>query len=257
MFFGRKKPDFSTREARAAFEDELTGYIRALDFDKADKLILSNMDAWGGPFRDACKRIADSYVALDGWDEIWADIQTSNARGARITALGIDLSGYGDGKEPLLECALYSDGAHAFSTSSRIDLLQDIDHNNSPWRGRFNAGDDSQLEVRNLAGVYKLVKPAECLYWNGFGPAPKDFTPAVLARWYIVLRVHHAIHRDLAKRGMPYAMPVIVGDHGFGVHFGSAYMAAQGKPRDREVGNILKARGRNATPSTTTTIPKS
>jgi hypothetical protein len=241
MLFGARKPDLSTRDAFGAFEDEVAALIRAFAFDQAGRLLLNAMS---GFVEKACRRIANSYVAIDGWDEVWADMANPRRDGGHITAFGIDLSGYGDGPEPVLECAMYGDDAFDFKAATRESLIAAMDggpawnrRHTPPWTGNF-IDSSARLQVRGLSGVVRAL--AHCPQ-SGPGAAG-----SALAKWYIVLRVHHAIARDLKKRGMPRAMPILIGDHGFGPGLQSVYMAQTGASRDKAVAAILQTRARRS-----------
>jgi len=236
--FGRKKIDLSPPRALETFEAEIAASLRNLDFDETGKRLLAALGDCHSGYASLCKRIADRYVAVDGWDALWADLHVLKQKGTAVTAIGIDLSGYGDGPEPVLETAVYDDGAFPFSAADRPALLAASD-GKRPWTGAFIEA-PHRLAVRGLASVHKVIAPLHSLDHS------HDKAAVRLAWWYVAFRVHHAIRRDLEKQGLPYSMPVIVGDHGFGIGFHSVYMARPGASRDRQVTEILKRRAKQA-----------
>ena len=94
----------------------------------------------------------------------------------------------------------------------------------APWLGGFiDMG--AYLECPEAAGLYTAVRGYEHRYWSGSGAMPPAFVDFTMALWLLYLRLCEAIQRDLAKRGLPKRMAVIVSEHDFGSYFGTAFIA--------------------------------
>ncbi len=210
-----------------AFEIDAAAMIRSHDFKKATAFFLGAMK--GSPFFAPGRKIAGEYIGLTGWEAISGALVRFEAKGARITALGLNVTGHNEGPDPLLEAAFYDDTSFPFSRSLD-DVRRACDASPHPWQGRFvDTGDP--MTVRGMTALYGLVASYPHRYEQvGPGAAPKDYAGFFAALWYLYFRIHHAVARDAAKAGLPYAMPIVVGEHDFGPAFTSAYPAvASGK----------------------------
>ncbi len=243
--FARQGASLATREGRDAFDTEAAALIRAGDYKRANAFFLAALRAAGGHYYRLCHAIADRYVGLEGWDDLFADFELHARRGLRITALGIHLSGHGDGPEPALQTGYYT-GPRFDGGDAKLQALLEPHHHGEGLA--FAALATRPLMLSGLSSIYRALRASPSLHWNAFDRAspPADFAGVTAAKWYVAFRIHHAIKRDLDKHGLPKSIPVLVGAGDFGVSFGAVYRAERGSPRQREVAKILERRAKTA-----------
>lgn len=215
--------DFDPR----AFAIDAAAAIRSQDFKRATAFFLRAMK--GSPFFAPARKIAGAYIGLTGWEAISGALVRFDAKGVRITALGLNITGHNEGPDPMLEIAFYDDGSFPFSRGLD-DLRRACDVDPHPWQGCFiDVG--GLMTVRGMNALYGLIASYPHRYEPARpGAAPKDYDGFSAALWYLYFRIHHAVARDAGKAGLPFAMPVVVGEHDFGPSFTGAYPAiASGK----------------------------
>jgi hypothetical protein len=229
---------------RIDFEAAAAAMIRGGAFKATTIFFLKAMR--GSPFLGPAKRVANTFVGIDGWPLAAAKIAALEAKGKSVTAIGLDLTVHNEGPNPALEFALYDD--HAFRFSGPLQSARDkAAKYGAPWTGRFiDTGD--YFTVRNIGELYRAVAEFEARHWDldrwsdalhdidkaaysELGPpskidALKKAQPAHLAAtWYLYFRIHHAIQRDIAKGALPKPIKVVVGQHDFGPWFADVYEA--------------------------------
>jgi hypothetical protein len=231
----------STREGRTELEQYFAGLIRAEAFDTLEAELQEQLEANPSPFAAACRASTRSGVAMLGWDQLHANIATLDRKGTPCTAIGIDLTGHGEGIEPSFEVSLYTDSAFPFSTADRDTLLAASMNYGVPWQGCFDEI-EANLECRGLGKLHVAI----CGYphrFDGIGATlPPDFAGFTLALWWLYLRVHQGIADALAEHGVPRAMPVLVGEHDFGPWLVSVVMAREVSDTSARIAHILADR---------------
>lgn len=242
-----RKPKVVTASELLATEAELAGILQHGVGNPEHALLLDKLRPLGGAIVHECLTIADRYVAVDGWENVFADMAELEARGARISAIGIDVSGHGDGKEPSLEVSLYNDDAFSFSTTDR-DALIEAATTTPPWAGDFLSLEHS-LVTRNLSSLNAAIRACPVRHatiHDATAPLPTDYAACRLGTLYLQFRVHWAVAQFVAKAGTPRALPIIVGEHDFGApSFASAYLSPESRKLDGAVDAVLAKRGKN------------
>jgi len=206
------------------FEDFARASLVALDFAALDAFLLrwfrDNPSVFSAAALDA--RLSD--LSITGWDEVGGDIAAMEAEGTVPTALGINLTGHWEGDSPGFETALYDDKSYNFSAHARDAMAAAASVYGAPWLGRF-VDARSYLECRGIEALYAAIIGYDHRYWSGSGALPAGFVDFTMAHWLLHLRLCQAVQRDLAKRGLPRKMAVIVSEHDFGPYFGTAFIA--------------------------------
>jgi hypothetical protein len=221
-----ERPPFSpaSGDEIREFEDFARGTLVALDFDALDMFLSRWFRDNPSAFSQAALDTRPADLSIEGWDEVGGDIAAMEAKGTVPTALGINLTGHWEGEGPGFETALYDDKSYDFSTGSRDAMAAAASVYGAPWLGRFvDVG--AYLECRGMEQLYAAVTGYEHRYWAGGGPLPTGFVDFTMAHWLLHLRLCQAIQRDVARRGLPRKMAVIVSEHDFGPYFGTAFIA--------------------------------
>jgi hypothetical protein len=227
------------RDSRLQLEVYFAGLIRAGSFDALDAELADQIAANPSRF-DAVSRAAGP-ASIHGWDELYADIAALDAKGEQVTAIGIDLTGHGEGDEPEFEVSFYDDSSFAFSGATHADLLAASEGYSTEWQGCFlDIG--NMLEVRGLAPLHRALREYPHR-WNTPGAElPEDYAGFVLAQWMLYLRVHQALAAALAEQGLPRPMPVVVGEHDFGPTCHATYMVDRIADNAAATARILEER---------------
>lgn len=226
---------------RRAFEREMAGLIRSMAFSEVERTIIEGLKSHPSPFSAACLETPADQVRITGWEELFADIAAAEGRGKQCTAIGIDLSGHGEGEEPAFEVSLYDDGRFPFSTAGRADILAHNEHYGTPWQGCFVDTSES-LQCDGLRQVFQAVSSYEYRFWSHGAELPQYYVGFTLTVWFIYLRVNQAIKRDLETIGLPRPMPVVVGEHDFGPWYETVYMVDRVADHAASIARITAAR---------------
>lgn len=234
--------------ALKAIEARTAALLRAADFTAASRLLSAKTAKYGAAYEPICRKLADRFVAVEGWDDAFADHQELTSKGNTPAAFGMDVSASDEG-DIRLGCRWYGSSAYRFSGAGREELLREFDGGAPKWKGRSLA-DGSPLAVSNLAPLCKALAADP----NRFREARRDeeataeYAACRLGTWTLYLRAHWAIKQRIDKSGLPRAMPVLVGEHGFGPpSFASVYLAEGRSGYEADVARILEARRRDST----------
>ncbi len=223
MFSSRNRPVYDA-EWRKSFESEAAALIRAGDFEKTQTFLINTAKA--SPFSAPLKKAAKRRSPLWGFDLICADLLRIMNDGVQITALGLDLDGYGDGTAPVLTPSYYSDEAFAFSGD--IDsVIEEAGKSAPAWNGATAAYAENAMHLENLDAVYAAIQDYDgtVTHPRGDDPLPAGYHGYLAAIWFIYFRAHHEVSLTLQKEGLPFPAKVIVGQHGFGPEFSHVYAA--------------------------------
>jgi hypothetical protein len=220
------------------FETAAAAMIRGGDFKATTLFFLKAMQ--GSPFAGPAKRVANTFIGVDGWEAAAADIAKLAAKGKTVTAIGLDLTGHNEGPDPALEFALYDD--HAFRFSGSLQEARDKAATyGAPWLGCFS-GTGDYFTIRNIRELYAAIQksPDRYLDYGQIKDPSKAQRGLLAAIWYLYFRIHHAIIRDISKGALPVAIKVVVGQHDFGPWFADVY-AAEGSARAARAGERVAA----------------
>lgn len=237
--------ELATVEGRRKFDSQMAGLIRSMSFDELEQVLLDGLRAYPSSFTAACSNTSADQVTISGWDELFADIAAAENSGKQCSAVGIDLSGHGEGDEPALEVAIYDDGSFPFSTASRSEILAKSENYGTPWQGCFVEIGES-LQLHGLAQLYGAIRSYEHRHWYQGATLPDNFIGFKLAEWFLYLRVNQAIYRELDRQGLPRPMPIIVGEHDFGPWYVTVYMAERRAGHEAATAQILQRRAEAA-----------
>ncbi len=208
----------------SVIEQETRILIRDSAFDQAESLLLNSL-AHGDPrFHDICRNSPQDEIRIAGWPELYADIAALEARGEKVSAIGLDLTGHNEDEDIVFECNYYDNNYFPFSTARRDEILAVCGYG-APWQGCM-IDIQGPLILYGLRPLHTALRTYEHRsFWSGSSaPWPPGFASFRLATWFLYLRVHRAIRDALSAHGLPRPMPVVVGEHDFGPAFSSVYM---------------------------------
>ena len=218
----------ATDEGQRAFNREIADLLRHQLYADAARLLSEALDTRPGIVAQACRATPVDAVSISGWPELHRQI---NRLDSAVTAIGLNLSNYNDAvgdaawpdKEPAIEVAYYTDNAYGFSSASLDTLLAASEAPPTPWQGRMEPVQDAP--PLTLQGLRKL-NDALLVHDNdrpwrpgpkvGDSPAPDEAVASAVGQWFLHLRFHQAIARELASHGLPRTLPVIIGEHDVG-----------------------------------------
>ena len=235
---GAPDPRFATDQELRVFDRSISRFFWMQNFASAEHVLQDALRAYPSSFTDICQATSQEAISINGWDELYAQIEALARNGSHCTAIEIDLSGHADRKvepggalEPGFECSYYDDSTFRFSTASREEILSQCEADTMTWTGCF-VDIDNALSCDGLGKLYASLANYQHRYWRppiaergrAAVEVPQDFVAFTLARWFLYLRVHKALWSDLRTRGLPRRMPVVVGQHDFGPSLCSVYM---------------------------------
>ncbi len=215
--------------------------LRALDFDQAERILANALSRTPSKLTDACLQLRLDTIAFSGWDRIFAEFVKLQRKGKNITAIGVDISGHdGDGDDPALELSFYDDSEFPFSVSTREEILAACPAYSPPWTGCFIdlTGD---LQIAGLSKLHLLLRGYPNRYQIPSGPVAKlsnDDRAFKLAEWWMYLRFHQALYRDINDAGLPKGMPVVLCEHDYGPWFGNV-LIIQKMGKDSSLANEI------------------
>jgi hypothetical protein len=248
----------ASREGEREFDMRLAGLVRDGRHDDAERLLAAALAPSPSLIAGICRGVRLSDVRFANWQ----NITLSGARpGTRITAIGLDYSyaveqaTRGDAQPASIEVAWYSDGAFPFSTASRAELLAESASPTPRWMGAF----DDIGEGPTITGLERLhfaITRHPDRYRSGplsDEPATPGFVDYKLATWWLALRWHQAVRRQL-QLGTTPAVPILVGTNEFEPFFNAVYwpdaaarsQSAQGKGAKRSLSDEFPIADRRA-----------
>jgi hypothetical protein len=228
------------------FCSEMASYIRNMEFSRLEDIIREGNGSNPSSFKKYCSSSV-SDIKLEGWDSIISDIVKLINDKKEVTAISINISGYGEGDGAYFENSYYDDKSFPFSTSSRLDIAEKAKANSTPWQGNFLDG-ESHLRCPTLDASFHAVQNYPYRHegpiknQDGQWVLPPEFIGFTLCVWFLYLRVNQAIQRDVQEIGLPAIMPVIVGQHGFGPIFDAVYMSSKSQNHQDIADKILNER---------------
>lgn len=195
---------------------ELGALLRHGDSAALEMRLRAALDGRTDSVARACLAVGAGSVDVTGWEVLDAELTRAVQRGRAITAVGLDLSNYGDGagewwdKEPLVEVAVYGDDSYPFSTTDRDEMLAASVTYAAPWTGCMFGEEMTPLDVRGLRQLNGLLLRRQALEVEG------DLVTDRIGWWWQTLRFHEAISVALSSRGLALQIPVVVGEHDAG-----------------------------------------
>jgi len=246
----------SSWAGRRAVGSELAAMLRRREFDKAERVLSEHLTTCSGPIATACRGVSDGHVVLEGWEEVDADLVDLGRRGRMVTAIGLDLSNYSDhegkawwDKEPYVELAAYTDDVFPFSESRRQDLLDLNETYPAPWTDRPLGEETAHLTVTGLRALNgALLHRASVAPWHPTSTEPleSESVAEYLGWWWLHLRFHQTVGRDLDERGLALTVPVIVGTHDVGPWLQAVITPAKVSDHEESTERILRERAQLA-----------
>jgi hypothetical protein len=196
---------------------ELGAALRAGDAVGVEQRLRRALEGRDDAVAEACLRLDATEVSLVGWERLDAEVTRYLRRDeGPVTAVGLDLSNYGDGpgewwdKEPYVEVALYDDSSFPFSTARPEELLAASVSYAAPWTGCMIGVEMTPLLTNGLRVLNGLLLRRQADEIEG------DEVSDRLGWWWQALRFHQAVHRSLSQRGLALQVPVVVGEHDCG-----------------------------------------
>jgi hypothetical protein len=242
----------SSSAGRRTVGGEMAALLRRREFDKAEVVLSEQLTSYSGQIATACRGVSDGHVTLTGWDEVDADLVELCRRDHAVTAIGLDLSNYNDhegqtwwDKEPFVEFAAYTDEVYPFSESRRQDLLDLSEAYPAPWTGSALGEETAHLTVTGLRALNgALLHRASVEPWHPSSTArlESESVAEYLGWWWMHLRYHQAVARDLDERGLALTVPVIVGTHDVGPWLQVVHTPARVSDHEASTERILHQR---------------
>jgi hypothetical protein len=234
----------ATPEGWRAFDRELAGLLRSRLYADAERLLSQALAVRPGAIADRCRATSVDAATISGWAELYHQIELRS----QVTAVGLNLSNYNEAeagaawhdKEPAIEVSYYSDLAFRFSAASLEDILAQSAEPPTPWQGRMEPVEGPPpLAVRGLRALNSILlfhddgppwrpRPTGDGSWP---PAPDKAVSYAVGAWFLHLRFHQAVARELARHGLPRALPVIVGEHDVPPFIRAVLMSPVGQQR--------------------------
>ncbi|HEX9953640.1 MAG TPA: hypothetical protein VGB48_00285 [Allosphingosinicella sp.] len=200
------------------FDDQIAALIRGERHHEAERLLKAELARYPSPAASLILDLSLDTVHVDGWPAFNERIEALSGRGKLITAVWLHLSNYNDDAEdglrhPAVEHGYLRDGRTAFSEKSTDELLELSGAYPAPWTGSPDE-DGHELEIKGLERLNDWLLKFEM-------PEAHPNTSTLrassrIAQWFLLLRYHQAIHRELAKSGLSRDIPVLVGTHDVG-----------------------------------------
>ncbi len=246
----------SSWDGRRAVGSEIAALLRKHDWEATERLLSERLTGYPGPIATACRGIAGDQVTLDGWEEVDADLVDLCRRGRGVTAIGLDLSNYSDAdgptwwdQEPIVEFAAFTDEVFPFSESRRQDLLDLSETFPAPWIGQPLGEETAHLTVTGLRALNgALLHRSSVEPWRpkASGRLADESVAEYLGWWWLHLRFHQAVARDLEKRGLALAVPVLVGTHDVGPWLQTVHVVDRVSDHEAATERILAERAQHA-----------
>ena len=229
---------FGTDDGEKDYCQAIADLIRAEQHDLAEDTLLAGLASLHVPLAELCLETRTNLVELTQWDTLQQMIFRPLDSGALCTAVGLDLSNYGNQHitpgeevEPSVEVKFYSDESFTFSVKSRDEILAENASDSAPWHGGV---DDYATFVMDVAGLARLNSAVELdkaqrvarTLPSSPAPAPANYVAFRLAQWLLTLRYHRAVKHHLDREGLARRLPVIVGSHDVGPFLEAVYYAA-------------------------------
>jgi hypothetical protein len=246
----------SSAAGRRTVGGELAVLLRRREFDKAEQVLAEHLTAYSGPISTACRGISEDNVVLAGWDEVDADLVDLHRRDRGVTAIGLELSNYSDhegqtwwDKEPFVEFAAYTDAVFPFSETRRQDLLDLSEAYPAPWTGQALGEETAHLTVTGLRALNgALLQRASVAPWQPSSTTrlENESVAEYLGWWWMHLRFHQAVARDLEERGLALKVPVVVGTHDVGPWLQVFHTVGRASDHEASTERILEQRAQLA-----------
>jgi hypothetical protein len=223
---------FSSEDGEHAYSAAIGAMIHAGQFSDANVKLMADIQNTGSTLAALCAAASEDSVIVSGWDDVIEAVE--QFEGDAITAIGIILwnevetaVGKQEAYEPGLDLALYSDASFPFSSASQDQIRAENTSAYTIWQGQ---GEDIEayIEIEGLAALnqallnhkHRIHLRAE----DGETPtlAHPEYIAFVLASWVRVLRFYQAVRVQLDRKGLPGAIPVIMGCHNIKPFLGAA-----------------------------------
>ncbi len=199
-------------------------------------MLMADLSSLRVPLAELCLQTRSDPVTLTHWDTLQGMIFRPTSYGGLCTAVVMNMSNYAFHPtdepekfiEPIVEVSFLTDNSFPFSTSSREEIMAEIETLAARWQGH---GDDFhfyEMSVVGLARINSAVEHDEShIAWRtGQRSALADYTAQQLAELLRTLRYHQAVKRHLDQDGLARRIPVIVGSRGVGPFIEVVYYPA-------------------------------
>lgn len=228
---------FSSEDGERAYSDAIAALIRDGRLAEADAKLMADVACTGSALAHLCAAAPAPSVAVSGWDDVVEAVEIFE--GDPITAIGIILwnevetaVGKQEAYEPALDLSFYSDASFPFSTASKDEILAENTSAYTVWEGQ---GEDIEayIEIEGLAALNQaLLNHKHRIHLRALEDeaptvAHPEYIAFVLASWVRVLRFHQAVQAQLDAKGLPGAIPVIMGSHNIKPFLGATLYPAR------------------------------
>ena len=236
----------ATDRGRRDFDGEMAALLRVGHHQEAERRLAEALAVRPGAIADVCRATPAEAVVISGWDRLHRELD----RLARVTAIGFNLSNHGDAeagaawhdKEPAIETGYYSDDGFQFSGTPFEVLRAAAGKAPTPWQGCMDdVPGPPPVALSGLRALNSLLLEYDNdAPWrptagtgNEAAPAPDEAVAFAAGQWFLHLRFHQAMVRELSRHGLPRALPVLLGEHDVGPFVRAVVMGAAGKAPDQ------------------------
>lgn len=204
---------------------ELAELIRSDDYSQLEKILSNHLSSSSGDLARIALSVEGGDVKIERWDRIFRTHTVQGDKPEKITAIGLDLDLYAGEQKPVLLANYYTDfvppsdakgtpNFFSFSGKDRAEIMAACAAYPAPWLGDFDEIDNGP-EILGLDLLYHALEETPGRAGQRKPESEEESLDRYAARWWLMLRLHQAIHRDLAKVDMPHCVPIIVGAHGW------------------------------------------
>lgn len=239
--FDRLAEAFGERRFAYQLADQLTALIRHKQADAAEAALSSYIALFpDAGLRQIVGTFSADRLVIAGWDKFFGGIRHNKACVAAIalSGHGTDYTGsrnHLDATEQArperigLECYYYAE-PHPM-VGDLAALAGQLDEHGDSWYGDF---DDIDVALM-LNGADPMLAALRKVAAQTDRDDPAGRVMLTICEWWLMLHVHRAVERDLAKLDFGRDFPVLVTSHDFGDGFASFYEASgDTDPRDFE-----------------------
>jgi hypothetical protein len=204
---------------------ELAELIRSDNYEQLEKILQTHLCSSDGELARIALSLGIDDVKFEAWDRIFRTHTVQGRNPQKITAVGLDLDLYAGEQKPVFLANYYADfvpppdakgnpNLYSFSGRDRAEILAACATYPAPWLGDFDEIDTGP-EIVGLDLLYHALEETPGRAGQRKPESEEAALDRYAARWWLMLRLHQAVHRDLAKVAMPHRVPIIVGAHGW------------------------------------------
>ena len=214
-----------THGDKRKLDADLAELIRSDDYGELEKILRTHLSSSNGDLARIALSLGSDDVKFEAWDRVFRTHTAQGKTPQKITAIGLDLDLHAGEQRPVLLANYYADfvpppdaeghpNLYSFSGKDRAEILAACASYPAPWLGDFDEI-DAGPEILGLDLLYHALEETPGRSGQRKPESEEEALDRYAARWWLMLRLHQAIHRDLAEVDMPNRVPIIVNAHGW------------------------------------------